>query len=131
MSSLAQVWLSMKEYEKAVDECEAVFALDAGYYPAYLTRQEAYFEMRNAQGVVDDYHRAVEIYPGHYKPYLMAIQVFLIYDQYDDAKQTLDRALEPGDHSVNVVVTQVDTDEDGVQVIKNQVAHTMDFHVEE
>ncbi len=44
---------------------------------------------------------------------------------------TLDRALEPGDHSVNVVVTQVDTDEDGVQVIKNQVAHTMDFHVEE
>lgn len=94
MSSLAQVWLSMKEYEKAVDECEAVFALDAGYYPAYLTRQEAYFEMRNAQGVVDDYHRAVEIYPGHYKPYLMAIQVFLIYDQYDDAKQTLDRALE-------------------------------------
>lgn len=94
MSNLAQVWLSMKEYEKAVDECEAVFALDAGYYPAYLTRQEAYFEMRNAQGVVDDYHRAVEIYPGHYKPYLMAIQVFLIYDQYDDAKQTLDRALE-------------------------------------
>ncbi len=94
MSNLAQVWLSMKEYEKAVDECERVFAIDAGYYPAYLTRQEAYFEMRNAQGVVDDYHRAVEIYAGYYKPYLMAIQVFLIYDQYDDAKQTLDRALE-------------------------------------
>ena len=44
---------------------------------------------------------------------------------------TLDRALEPGDHTVNVVVTQVDTDEDGTQVIKNQVAHTMDFHVVE
>lgn len=44
---------------------------------------------------------------------------------------TLDRALEPGDHTVNVVVTQVDTDENGAQVIKNQVAHTMDFHVTE
>lgn len=44
---------------------------------------------------------------------------------------TLDRALEPGNHTVNVVVTQVDTDENGVQVIKNQVAHTMDFHVTE
>lgn len=42
---------------------------------------------------------------------------------------SLDRALDPGDHTVNVVVTQVDTDEDGAQVIKNQVAHTMDFHV--
>ena len=78
MSNLAQVLVSMGEYEKAVDECERVLALDAGYYPVYLTRQEAYFEMRNAQGVVDDYHRAVEIYPGHYKPYLMAVQVFLI-----------------------------------------------------
>lgn len=42
---------------------------------------------------------------------------------------TLDRALDAGDHTVNVVVTQVDTDEDGAQVIKNQVAHTMEFHV--
>lgn len=42
---------------------------------------------------------------------------------------TLDRALESGDHEVVVVVTQVDTDENGEQVIKNQVAHTMEFHV--
>lgn len=42
---------------------------------------------------------------------------------------TLDRALEPGSHTLNVVVTQVDTGENGEQVIKNQVAHTMDFYV--
>ena len=42
---------------------------------------------------------------------------------------TLDHALEPGDHEVVVAVTQVDTDENGEQVIKNQVMHTMDFHV--
>lgn len=44
---------------------------------------------------------------------------------------TLDRALDPGNHTVNVVVTQVADDENGQQVIKNQVAHTMEFHVEE
>lgn len=44
---------------------------------------------------------------------------------------TLDRALEPGNHTLNVVVTQVDNNENGAQVIKNQVAHTMDFHVTE
>lgn len=42
---------------------------------------------------------------------------------------TLDHALEPGDHEVVVAVTQVDTDENGKQEIKNQVMHTMDFHV--
>ena len=43
---------------------------------------------------------------------------------------TLDHALEKGDHTVYVVLTQVDTDEGtGEQVIKNQITHTMDFHV--
>lgn len=43
---------------------------------------------------------------------------------------TLDHALEKGNHMVYVVLTQVDTDEEtGAQVIKNQVSHTMDFHV--
>lgn len=42
---------------------------------------------------------------------------------------TLDHTLEVGDHTVYVALTQVDTDEDGKQVMKNQVLHTMDFHV--
>lgn len=44
---------------------------------------------------------------------------------------TLDHALESGSHTVYVVVTQVADDENGQQVIKNQVVHTMDFHVED
>lgn len=43
---------------------------------------------------------------------------------------TLDHALDAGDHTVYVAVTQVDTDEEtGQQVIKNQVMHTIVFHV--
>ena len=42
---------------------------------------------------------------------------------------TLDHTLDSGDHTVFVVLTQVDTDEDGQQVLKNQITHTMDFHV--
>lgn len=45
---------------------------------------------------------------------------------------TLDHALDPGDHTVYVAITQVaDDEETGEQVIKNQVMHTMEFHVEE
>ena len=43
---------------------------------------------------------------------------------------TLDHALDAGDHTVYVAVTQVDTDEKtGEQAIKNQVMHTIEFHV--
>lgn len=42
---------------------------------------------------------------------------------------TLDHALPSGDHTVYVAVTQVDTDENGQQVIENQVMHTIDIHV--
>ena len=45
---------------------------------------------------------------------------------------TLDHELEPGDHRVYVVLTQVDTDpETGKQTLIRQVSHTMDFHVTE
>ena len=42
---------------------------------------------------------------------------------------TLDHALEQGDTTVYVAVTQVATNEDGEQVVKNQVMHTIEFHV--
>jgi hypothetical protein len=43
---------------------------------------------------------------------------------------TLDHALDPGDHTVFVALTQVDTDEEtGEQTIKNQAMHTIEFHV--
>ncbi len=42
---------------------------------------------------------------------------------------TLEHALDPGDHTVYVVLTQVDLDENGEQVMVHQVSHTMDFHV--
>ena len=42
---------------------------------------------------------------------------------------TLDHELQEGDHTVYIAITQVDTSEDGGQVIKNQVVHTMVFHV--
>jgi uncharacterized protein YxeA len=43
---------------------------------------------------------------------------------------TLERALDEGDHTVYVVLTQVKTDETtGIQSMNGQVVYTMDFHV--
>ena len=96
MNTLAETYLSMEEYERAVDKCDQIIAGESGYYPAYVNRQKAYFEMQKSQGVVDDYYRAVEIYPGYYMPYLLAAKVFFFCRQYEDAKGVLARATENG-----------------------------------
>jgi hypothetical protein len=42
----------------------------------------------------------------------------------------LEHPLDQGDHTVYVALTQVETDEEtGAQTIRNQVIHTIDFHV--
>ena len=46
-------------------------------------------------------------------------------------KIKLNHTLGPGVNTVYVAATLVDTEEDGTQVIKSQVVHTMDFHVTE
>lgn len=94
MNTLAETYISMEEYEQAADKCDQIIARENQYYPAYVIRQEAYFQMKNGQGVVDDYYRATEIYAGYYKPYLLAAKAFFFSHQYEDAKGVLERAEE-------------------------------------
>lgn len=93
---LAHIMTKEGRYEQAVDICDQIIKEDENYYPAYLTRQEACYELRRGQDVVDDYHKAVEIYGGFYKPYLLAAQVFFYHDQYEDAKGVIEQAKENG-----------------------------------
>ena len=93
---LAHILCESKQYEQAVDVCDQILEEDENYYPAYLIRQEACYELRKGQQVVDDYHRAVGIFAGYYKPYLMAAQVFFYHNQFEDARGVIDRAKENG-----------------------------------
>lgn len=88
------LYLKSEQYERCVDVCDQIIEEEPQYFPAYLQRQEAYFELRNGQKVVDDYHNAVNVYAGYYKPYLLAAQVFFYHEQYEDGKGVLERARE-------------------------------------
>lgn len=94
MHYFANKLLLSKKYEHCIDICDRIIQEDESYYPAYLIRQEACYYMRKAQQVVDDYHNAVDIYAGFYKPYLFAVKVFYNYSQYEDARNVLTRAKE-------------------------------------
>lgn len=92
MQYKAYLLFTYEQYERSIDVCDQIIALDDQYYPAYLQRQEAAFRLHKGQQVVDDYYNAIRIYGGHGKPYLLAAQVFFFHDQYEDAKGVLDRA---------------------------------------
>ncbi len=94
MNTLAETYLAMKQLERAADQCDQIIAIEPRYFPAFIIRQEACYKMQRAQQVVDDYYRAIEIYPTFYKPYLLAAKVFFLYRQYKDAKMVIDRAKE-------------------------------------
>ncbi len=95
-SALAAFYLKKEKNELCIDVCDEIIQEDEGYFPAFTYRQEAYYNLRKAQEVVDNYHQAIEIYPYYLKPYLLAVKVFYYYRQYQDSLDVIKRAREAG-----------------------------------
>lgn len=96
MDQLAQFYLEKHQIDEAIDICNQILALDRNYYPAYLKRQQAYYEQKNGQGVIDDYYAAIRLYAGYVKPYVLAYKIFYYYRQYEDAAGVFKKAEEAG-----------------------------------
>lgn len=94
LSAKAHDVLKLEKYELCMDVCDRIVSIDKGFFPAYVYRQEAAYNLRMAQEVIDDYYSAIEIYPKYAKPYVFAAKVFIIYDQYEDAMGVVKRAKE-------------------------------------
>lgn len=94
MLEKAEAYIKLKEDTKCIDICDEIIKNREDYYPAYVFRQEAYYNLRMAQEVIDDFYRATEIYSGDAKPYIFAMKAFMGYRQYDDALGILNKAKE-------------------------------------
>lgn len=135
-NNLAVFYNECRQYEKAVDVCDRILKEDSGYYPAYLQRQKAFFELKNAQGVVDDYHAAVEIVPNYFVPYVLAAKVFSIFNQYEDVKDVVTRAKEAGAWSCALALYEIkagrmlaESEKERVSVLA--LADELEFHRDE
>ena len=82
---LARIYLRSDQDNACVELAEKQIAKDVHFLPAYLRRQEAYYHLHNGQGVIDDYHHILDLYRDYYRPYVLAIRVFMIYNQTEDA----------------------------------------------
>ena len=96
MERLAYAFLKLGRNEDCIDVCDDIVRQSERSYPAYIHRQEAFFNMKNGKGVIDDYYKAVEAYAGFAKPYLIAAKVFYLYEQYEDSIGVVKRAKEAG-----------------------------------
>lgn len=96
MDQMAQFYLDAGSFDQAIDLCTKIIGMDRNYYPAYVRRQQAYFEQKNGQGVIDDFYECIRLYQGYVKPYVLAYKTFYFYRQYEDAAGVLKRVQEAG-----------------------------------
>ncbi|MDE6434850.1 MAG: tetratricopeptide repeat protein [Lachnospiraceae bacterium] len=118
MEQLARFYLAQKQYEKCIDICDDIITKDRGFYPAYVHRQRANYELKNAKEVIDDYFACKEIYPGYSVPYVLAAEVFMAFEQYDDVESVIKEGEEAGFQS------------DGLEFYKIKCLHYKNFSVE-
>lgn len=99
MEQLARFYLNIDEYTKCIDICNEIIEQDRGFFPAYVHRQKANYELKNAKEVIDDYFTCIEIFPAYAPPYVLAAEVFFAFDQYDDVEHVIQAAKEVELHS--------------------------------
>jgi len=90
----ARLFLQMREYRKGVDICDELLTIDVNYYPAYVIRQEAYYNLEYYKNVIDDYYHATEIYPHHIAPYMWAVKTYWLYQNCNLGLKVIERAEE-------------------------------------
>ena len=100
--TLAHVFLDMKENEKCIDLCNEMIEADQNYFPAYVHRQRAYYNLREGQQVIDDFYAMKEIFQGYSVGYALAMEVFLAYRQYEDVLSIYQQAEENGVKSLGI-----------------------------
>lgn len=96
MDQMALFYLDAGSTEQAIGMCNKIIEMDSNYFPAYVKRQQAYFEEKNGQKIIDDFYECIRLYPGYVKPYVLAYKTFYFYRQYEDAAGIWKRAEEAG-----------------------------------
>lgn len=83
---ILDILIEMGRYEEAVKLADEMIAANSQWYPAYVQKQRACFELGRAQEVVDCFYAARRIYAAAAVIYEKAADIFIRYRQYGDAE---------------------------------------------
>ncbi len=96
MDQLCALYLKMDKNEESIDVCDQIIKEDKNYYPAYLHRQEGYFNLKNLQCVMNDFYSCTDIFPGFVKPYVLAAKALYFAYRYEESKNIILMAWKAG-----------------------------------
>ncbi len=92
--SVVDTLVELQRYEDAIKLAEELLATNSQWFPAYVQKQRACFELGRAQEVVDCFYAAHKIYQAMPEIYEKAADIFIQYRQYKDAEHIFQLAKE-------------------------------------
>lgn len=84
--SVVDTLVELQRYEDAIKMADELLAANPGWFPAYVQKQQACFELGRAQEVVDCFYAAHKIYQQIPEIYEKAADIFIQYGHYKDAE---------------------------------------------
>lgn len=109
-NAYAEMEQKLGHYEACIDLCQEVLKEEPGYYMAYLNRQKAFYELGYDREALDDFYRAVEIYPAFAQPYILAAKIFLRHDDAKNARAVVEQAEHAGLHGDELLFLKLRAD---------------------
>lgn len=93
---ILEIYFFQENYTEVLKKADEIIAMDSQWFPAYVRKQQACFELGLYQDVIDVFYQAKKIYAGFEQIYRLAFRTFNVYEQYGDAKRILEQAREAG-----------------------------------
>lgn len=93
LERLSFIYLKQGNFETCVELASEAIEIDRQYLPAYLNRQEAFYELKFAAGVIDDYYYIMQIFPKAPQVHVLAIKVYFYCEEFEKALDIYENAL--------------------------------------
>jgi tetratricopeptide (TPR) repeat protein len=90
--NLANLRIQLKQFQQVVDEMNQLIATDKTFFPAYLTRGIAYYNLGQYETAVRDFVVTLKIWPDQPEAYYYAGLSFAKLNRQEDASQNLIRS---------------------------------------
>lgn len=92
MTMRAYIKLTLHDYNACIEICDTILNMEPHNIYAHIYMQESFYEVRNGQNVVNEYHYLKEYAPAYVKSYEFAARVFFAYGQNEDVFSVVEEA---------------------------------------
>lgn len=90
----ADAYRDLKDYKRAIDDCNKTIELKPRYSEAYNNRGCAYYDLGQYEEAISDFSKAIECRKNNHKAYTNLGWSYFELGNYEKSRQYCDKALE-------------------------------------